>query len=88
MGISAVTVTLSGAPAEQRKTERALARHPYVTLGPRRGPRVAMVLDAPSLDEERATFAWLQGQPGVTQVALVLCSVGEPTAEPERPQAG
>jgi nitrate reductase NapAB chaperone NapD len=85
MGISAVALTLSASPNEQRAVVAALAARPHVVLGPSAGAKQALVIDAPSRSAERSTLDWIESLPGVLHVALVLCTVDDATEPTDGP---
>lgn len=70
MAISALVITLSGAPGPARAAVEQLGADPRLELGDAVGSRVAAVLETPSAAADRDALEWLQGLPGVLQVEI------------------
>lgn len=71
MAISGLAVTLSSQDALRDRALQALREHPAVTVGPQAGCRVAVVLETPTIQDDKDTFEALKRVPGVVHVDLI-----------------
>lgn len=71
MPVSGLVLTLSAEPGQDDRALRALAGHPMIDIGDRQGPRLPIVVDSPTDEEDKAVWEWLHQCPGVLFVDLV-----------------
>lgn len=72
MPVTGLVAQLSGDPAGWPATLERLRRDPRVTLGPREGPKVAVVTETDRSEEDALLFAELAATEGVAQLFVVF----------------
>lgn len=78
MTIASVVIRLADhGPHEVAQARSRLGRHPWLTLGPHRGSRLAAVVEAESAAGGRRYLQQLVDEPTVAQVDVVSVYYGE-----------
>jgi len=72
MPVTGLAATLTEDARERDRALDALARDARVTVGPREGGRVALVLATDTADEDRDLLQTLRALPGVALVHVVF----------------
>jgi len=60
-----------------RRAQEALDVHPAITLGDLQGDRLPIVTDTPTLDDDKALWAWLKNQEGILHIDVVYAHLAE-----------
>lgn len=93
MAISGLAILLEADPESQRTALAALASRPDLVIGPQVGPRVAVTLETPDLDSDRAAVDALRAVPGVLHLDVICVffpddpDEADETSDPNRPAA-
>jgi nitrate reductase NapAB chaperone NapD len=82
MPISGLVITLADDDARCDAALVALRQHGAITLGPQTGPRLPVVVETDSDDEDRQVWEWLQSLPGVLQVDVAMIHFEEADGVP------
>lgn len=85
MSISGLVVTLTGDPELAASSVRALAAEPRLRLGPRSGPRLAVVAETGSATEDRDLLERIAETPGVLAAHVVFVEVVPPDPAQRQP---
>lgn len=68
MPISGLVVTAPESAHDSVLSE--LGGHDSLTVGPATGPRIPVVVDSQTVNDDRDTYFWIQSLPSVTQVEV------------------
>lgn len=78
MAVSGLVLSLIDEPGLRGETLAVLEREPTVTMGVLQANQLVVVLDTPSIDEDRRLVEWLRALPGITFLEVAFVGFEEP----------
>jgi hypothetical protein len=86
MPVSGLVLTLSSDAERTSAAISELRSHPSIVIGDLAGPKLPIVVDTPTSEDDRAVWEWLHSLPGIRFVELVCADVSADTTTNPSPE--